>query len=213
MVNVKPFKDMTDEEKVQYLEERKANSKKKYESIYKKNKEVHAKRKIFRANVHTGNDILSKHEAEVKEGKKPEALMWSFFPCSDRGFEGSILVFPQTWDNEFIDCRYAYAIKAPTDAYKPHVAKGLCSFRINETNSPWSGDVTIPRFVFEEDKQKLQSAVTGKVIADILLCEDHIPARLVRALYKDPMKQWYKKVKAEELQEMENNAQALTESE
>lgn len=184
MVNVKKFKDMTEDEKQAYLEERKQISKEKYEEICSKNKEAKEKRKAFKAEVHKGNQLLKEYEDEVEDGKKLEALMWTFFPSEDRRFEGTILVLPQKWDDDDVVCRYSYAIKAPSDVSKVHVAKGLCSARAHDPVSPWSGNVIVPRFVFDKNKQRLQQVITSTVMSEILLCEDHIPMRLVRSIYK-----------------------------
>jgi len=162
----------------------------KYEEIRAINKIQMGKRKAFKARYHEGNEFL-------KKGYKDNHLFGVF--GLGGGFAVSYVLVPmevQTEEKDFVDCVLGYSIKAPTDDYREHIAKGLCGYQIKHT-SKYSIPMRIPKLMLELVQAKCDTSILHTTIihtlkANIYLQVPGTPKRLANHLRKEMLKVFVK---------------------
>ena len=180
MLKEKAFKEMTKEEQEVFLKKRKEISRKRYVAIKAINAIKKKQSKAFKQKVHSGNKLIDDAERKaIKEKTGLVPYVWVFNPTMDRDWLGCGLVVPISSTDKNIVCNCTYSIKSPSDIYKPHIGRGLCGVRL-ESDNPWKFEITVPKKLYLNNKESVQKAVSNMISTKILLCEHHIPQRLLK---------------------------------
>ena len=173
------------EELKEEIKQRILNSTKKHAKIKKKQQEQIKKRKDFKQIVHEG----SKFFFEQKEAKN---IISDSFKITNFSIAYAIMKVNDPAPKDFIICKCAFAIKAPTDKWKDHVAHGLCGYRLANP-SIWTVTIPVPAMLWYFEHNFIKGALENIISSRVILLAPEIPQRVRNNLYKN-LQQRYRRL-------------------